>query len=273
MRDPAQAGLLTADRLIKESDATHAIPGQWLRAADTTALGQAACRLRILGDFSLVIQQREIDVGPGVVELLALLAIVGRLSRERVQATLWPSAEPMLTAGRLRSLVYRLRQVSGEYVITSGPSAIIELNPDVAVDYQIASAIASRALHQDTTSVIALARVTSLLATELLPLHTWEWLPGYQHAWTRTRLRALEACAGEALKVGDRETAIVACESVILLEPFHERVHYMMVIALLQEGYEQMALSVYDRLRVLLADELRCVPARTYRELRDAALR
>lgn len=239
--------------------------------AETTTFRSAACQLRILGDFSLLIHERQIEIGSSMVEILALLGVVGQLSRHRIRTILWPSVDPIFTASRLRSLMYRLRHICDEYeIIISGPSAI-GLNPALAVDYQIASVAASGLLQQSTTPTIALAEVASLLATELLPLHSWEWLVQYQHAWSRTRLRALEACARQALWFGDRETAIAACERVILAEPFHERSHYLLIVALLQEGYEQSALVVYNRLRALLADELGCAPSRTYHELREAA--
>jgi DNA-binding SARP family transcriptional activator len=248
------------------------LPASRLTTPETTTFQAAACQLRILGDFSLLIHERQIEVGSGMMEMLALLGVAGQLSRQRLRTILWPSADPIFTASRLRSLMYRLRHISDEYEIISGPYAI-GLNPALAVDYQIASAAASRLLQQSTTPAITLAEAVTLLATELLPMHSWEWLVQYQHAWSRTRLRALEACARQALWIGDRETAIVACERVILAEPFHERSHYLLVVALLREGYEHSARVVYRGLRALLADELGCAPSLTYRELREAASR
>jgi DNA-binding SARP family transcriptional activator len=272
MADPASS-LLTMGCIAEEGDPLYTLPGSWLPTAEATNLRPVACQLQILGDFSLTINERQIEVGSGIMEMLALLGVAGRLSRERVRAVLWPSADPILTASRLRSLIYRLRRACDGHVIVSGPSAIIGLNPEIAVDYQIAAAAASRMMQQHTMPAIALTEAASLLASELLPFHSWDWLALHQHAWSRTRLRALEACARQALRIGDLETAIVACERVILAEPFHEQGHYLMIVALLQEGYDQTARIIYSELRARLADELRCVPKRTYRELRDAASR
>ncbi len=230
------------------------------------------CQLRLLGDLSLIIGGREAIVGQGIAEVLALLGIAGPMSRKRMQATLWPSSDPLLTTGRLRSLVYRARQLFGTDLIMSDPPSSIGLNLAVPVDFRVAVDAAAGVQQGLFPAPAGLHGLTRLLGSELLPLCSWEWLEQYQHSWSRTRLRALIACAHEAARIRDHETVITACEEVILAEPFHEQAHYLMINEMLLDGYENTARETYGRLRRLLADELGCLPRCSYEELRTTAL-
>jgi DNA-binding SARP family transcriptional activator len=225
-----------------------------------------------LGDLSLIIGEREVVVGQAVAEVLALLGIAGPMSRKRMQATLWPSSDPLLTTGRLRSLVYRARQLFGTDLIMSDPQSSIGLNLAVLVDFRVAVDAAAGVQQGWFPAPAGLHGLIRLLGSELLPLCGWEWLEQYQHSWSRSRLRALIACAHGAARIGDHETVITACEQVILAEPFHEQAHYLMISEMLREGYENTAREVYGRLRRMLADELGCLPQCSYEELRTGDL-
>jgi DNA-binding SARP family transcriptional activator len=212
-------------------------------------------------------------VGQGIAEVLALLGIAGPMSRKRMQATLWPSSDPLLTTSRLRSLVYRARQLFGTDLIMSDPPSSIGLNLAVLVDFRVAVDAAAACVQQGRFPAPAgLHGLTRLLGSELLPLCGWEWLEQYQHSWSRSRLRALVACAHEAARIRDHETVIAACEQVILAEPFHEQAHYLIIGEMLRGGYENTAREAYGRLRRMLADELGCLPQCSYEELRTTAL-
>lgn len=232
--------------------------------------GHSAAQLSILGDFSLAIRERPVCLGRAGTQTVALLAISGGMSRERMQAIVWPEANPELAAGRLRSLVYRIHQISSKKLIVTGP-ARIELSRAITVDFHVAAAAAAQLRHRDLLPPAQLPDIARSLERELLPMFSWEWLEPHQRAWTWTRLRALAACAQQAVDAADYGTAIDACEQVIAIEPYHEQAHYIMISALLHEGYERCARDVYDRLHEVLAKELNCSPRRTYRQLRSFA--
>lgn len=258
---------LTLDLLAGRWDVRRTMSGPQVPEAKP-----ATYQLRLLGDLCLISDEREVTVGRAIAEMLALLGVAGQMSRERMRAMLWPSSDSLLTTSRLRSLVYRVRQLFGADLIMSDPPSSIGLNLKVVVDFRVASDVAADLQQGRFPAEVGLHGLTRLLGSELLPMCSWEWLALYQHAWSRSRLRALAACAREAARIGDHATAITACEQVILAEPFHEQAHYLMISELLQEGYESAARQAYDRLCRLLDNELGCFPRYSYQVLRTTAL-
>src|SRR5215472_5535431 len=150
---------MICDTLWVRTLAPRMLVGEWNSSPLPTALPLAhddpvdlqgsACQLRVLGDFSLTIHNNQIAVGRTITEMLALLGIAGGMSRERMQSILWPSVDPELAGGRLRSLIYRVRQISCNEIVTSEPTSSVGLNPAVLVDFQIASAAAIGLAYQD----------------------------------------------------------------------------------------------------------------------------
>jgi DNA-binding SARP family transcriptional activator len=239
--------------------------------AGVSQLVESTTWLRLLGEFSLTVGGRTVPVGPGAAELLAVVALRGRQSRTSVQVTLWPDGAAALTAGRLRSLIYRVNHACSTEIVTSDAGPTIALNPALVVDYQVAAEVAGCLVRRRSFPAMMLADASRLLSSDLLPVADGEWLAPHQNAWSRRRLRALEACARMAIAERDWETVVHACEAVIVAEPVHERAHYLMIVALLREEYRHAARRAYDELIDLLSVELGCPPRRSFAELWCAA--
>jgi DNA-binding SARP family transcriptional activator len=227
--------------------------------------------LQVLGRVRLEVEGTAVDVGPGVAELLALLGIRGATPRRVVCSSLWPDASPETGRSRLRSLVYRTRQVARFDAVVQSPTDNLDLARGIAVDYRGARASADRLGRganrgPGSPAVDDLADIVDLVTPALMPDHTAEWLAPYQVSWAHQRLRTLEACAERALELGASDTAVRASEEVLLTEPFCEQAHYLLIRALVQEGFWSQAHHCYLRMQRLVA-ELGCPPAKTFSEL------
>ena len=225
--------------------------------------------LQVLGRVRLEVEGAAVDVGPGVADLLALLGIRGATPRQVVCSSLWPDACPEVGRSRLRSLVYRTRQVARFDAVVQIPTDNLDLARGVAVDYREAFAWADRLGRRGTDGTLAaddLADVVDLVTPALMPDHTAEWLAQHQLSWTHQRLRVLEACAERALELGACDTAVRASEEVLHSEPFCEQAHYLLIRALVQEGFWSHAHHCYLRMQRLVA-EIGCPPGKSFSEL------
>jgi len=229
--------------------------------------------VHVLGRFGLEVDGTVRDVGPGVADLLALLAVRGPTPRAVVCSSLWPDVDSESGRGRLRSLLYRTRQVSGLDAVVQTPADTVDLAPGIAVDYRRARGWADRlargrARGRTGTSPDAdeLADVVELVTPAVMPDHTAEWLAPYQVSWSHQRLRTLLTCAELALQLEAPDTAVRASEEVLLAEPFCEEAHYLLIRALVQEGFWSHAHHCYLRLQRMVA-ELGCPPTKTFGEL------
>ena len=156
------------------------------------------------------------------------------------------------------------------------------LAPDAFVDVEAAL----EALHRAESHVAAgewaeawgPAGVAYHVASRpLLQDHDRPWLDEWRRRLDDVRLRGLECFAAARLELGGSTLpqAEECGRRLIALAPYRETGHRILMEALERRGNVAEALLVYDRLRVLLRDELGITPGQAvqsvYRRLLDEA--
>lgn len=179
----------------------------------------------------------------------------------------------------LRPLLSRLRRVLGAHAVSGGEQPSLVLPEGAFVDLDAAR----EALHRAEAAVAARDWVRAW-APSRIALHTADrgFLPAQDAAWVAAvrgeldemRLRALE-CAGTAglgMGGGELDAAERSGRRLVELAPFRESGHRLLMEALAARGNVAEALLAYERLRVLLREELGVAPAPQLQRLHERLL-
>lgn len=186
--------------------------------------------------------------------LLALLAVDGPTTRERVLAWLWPSVdEPARARNMLRQRLFRLRRQAGGELVSSGE--LLALDPSVRHDLQDLDA----ALEEDPTVGGAgdLLGALDFPGSEDLS----DWLRAARERWRRRRADVLAAMAAR-LEAEDRIVAALACAQRLAAEdPLAEHAQRRLMRLHYRRGDRAAALAVHARLVDALHTELGSTPS------------
>jgi DNA-binding SARP family transcriptional activator len=248
-------------------------------------LASDATRIQLCGRLVVELAGRRVeDELPGRQgrSLFAYLAATrGRRStRDELVAALWPEGAPDAAEASLAALLSKLRRVLGHGVIEGKADVRLVLPADAWVDLEAAGVGVHRA-----ESAVALGDWEAAWAPARTALNAANrgFLPGYDAPWVEerrrwledVRLRALECVGTVGLRMGGTELAAAERSGRALVEaaPFRESGYRLLMEALAAQENVAEALRVYDRLRVLLREELGVAPGAATQELHGALLR
>lgn len=196
------------------------------------------------------------------------------VGRRELTEALWPRGAPAAADTALSSLLSKLRGVLGKDAIVGKHDVLLVLPEDAWIDLEAAP----EGLHR-AESAIALEDWTGAWGPSRVALHvtTREFLAGYEAPWIDERrrrledirLRAYECVAASGLGIGGPELAATERSARALIEaaPFRESGYRFLMEALAARGNVAEALVVYDRLRLLLRDELGVAPGEATKAL------
>ncbi|HVD89698.1 MAG TPA: BTAD domain-containing putative transcriptional regulator, partial [Jatrophihabitantaceae bacterium] len=208
----------------------------------------------------------ELDLGSPQ-QRATLAALVFKRGRmvpvDEIIGVLWGENAPPAARGTVRTYVHRLRRLLGEHVLRSVGTGYQLVADDAAVDlgrFVRAVDAAGEARRAGDISE----------AERLLELAVAEWrddvLTGVRGEWAdaeRQRLRMLGVQALETLaeltlaRPGGRSADMIEpLTALALTEPLRERTHELLMIALSRSGRPAEALTVFERIRITLRDEL-----------------
>lgn len=214
--------------------------------------------ITLLGGFEIRVAGAAVPAGSwrrrdaaSLVKLLAL-APGRRLHREQVLDALWPDVAPDVAAPRLHKAAHFARRATGcaDAVVLEGDTVAVFPGRPVTVD---------AASFEHLATAGALDAALRLYRGDLLPADPYE-------PWTerdRDRLRLLRL---HLLRRGRRWDELAA------LDPLDEEAHVGLMRRSLAAGRPTAALRQWDRLRLVLAEELGLEPGAEARALRDLAL-
>jgi DNA-binding SARP family transcriptional activator len=189
------------------------------------------------------------------------------VGRDELIELLWPEQLPADPGEALSALLSRVRRALGGDVLGGRRELEVRLPPGSWVDLEAAIAAAERA--DAALAVKDHARVWEA-ASAALEIVNGGFLVGDDVPWSedrrrevqQLRLRCLEAiaAAGSALGGGRAADAERAARDAVEAAPFRESGHRLLMAALAAQGNTAEALRAYERLRVLLRDELGSAP-------------
>ena len=244
-------------------------------------------RIQLCGRFVVRLGAGRVeDALPGAKgRLLFAYLVLNRLRRlardELLQAVYGEDVSPDHHP-RLSVLLSKVRSAVGPDFLAGRSEIELTLPPDAFVDVEAAL----EALHRAESHVAAgewaeawgPAGVAYHVASRpLLQGHDLPWLDEWRRRLDDVRLRGLECFAAARLELGGATLpqAEECGRRLIALAPYRETGHRILMEALERRGNVAEALLVYDRLRVLLRDELGITPGQpvqsVYRRLLDVA--
>ncbi len=232
-----------------------------------------ATRIQLCGRFVVRLAGRRIeDALPGANGrlLFAYLALNRRrrISREELLIAIYGEDAPPGYQPRLSVLLSKLRSVVGHDLVPGRPEIELVLPPDAFIDVEAALHAVHRAESHVASGEWAdawgPAGVAYHVASRpLLQSHDRSWLDRWRRRLGDVRVRGLECFAAARLGLGGPTLpqAEQCARQLIELAPYRETGHRILMEALERRGNTAEALLAYDRLRVLLRDELGTAPS------------
>jgi DNA-binding SARP family transcriptional activator len=237
-----------------------------------------SARVQLCGTFVVEFSGRRIDnMLPGRQGrlLFAYLALsrLRPVPRSTLVDVLWGDDPPGNTGGALNALISKTRAVVGGQVLRGRNELILALPEPAYVDVEVALSM----LHAAESAVAVgdwrrawLPARSALLVAQrtFLPEAEAPWAEMWRHRLGDVRIRALESYAKTCLQLGGTElpAAERAARELVDAAPFRESGHLLLMGALAASGNVAEALAAYERLRILLRDELGADPSETVQD-------
>ncbi|MEV6601437.1 BTAD domain-containing putative transcriptional regulator [Actinoplanes sp. NPDC051346] len=243
---------------------------------------EPALRIDILGPLSIRFGAEPVALGSGRQRmLLGLLALHpgGIVSRREIVDVLWGHNPPDSCHNLVHTHVARLRRVlaraDGDVTTIAhvGGGYRLRIDPE-QLDLTRSIALIEHAEGGAGGDLATLERLAEALALWRGPVLA-DLAPALaQHptaaALNRRRIATAVSYAGLAADLGFPDRAVRELHAVAGHEPLHEQLHGRLMLALAACGQQAQALTLYQRLRDRLADQLGVEPGV---ELREAHLR
>jgi DNA-binding SARP family transcriptional activator len=202
------------------------------------------------------------------------------VSRDELMAALWPESAPAAPGPALSTVLARLRTALGEGVLDGRHELSLRLPPDTWIDLEVVERQATRAEEALTggnpkAALEAGRNALALVQKPLLPEFSEGWVEERRRELGELRLAMLEVCARAGLARGGPElrAAERVARALVTEAPYRESGYalLMKICAACEDVAE--GLRVYDKLRVLLRDELGTAPSPALVALNDQLLR
>ena len=230
-------------------------------------------RIQLCGRLAVTVEGRRVeDALPGAKgQLLFAYLVLNRLRRVDREELLFATYGEDATRGhgpRLSVLLSKLRRVVGRELLAGRTQIELVLPGDAFVDVEAAL----EGLHRAESHVARAAwteawgpsGIAYHVATRpLLAGHDAPWLDEWRRRLEDVRMRGLECLAEARLGLGGPTLpqAGECARQLIELAPFRESGHRILMEALERSGNVAEALRAYDRLRIMLRDELGIAPS------------
>ena len=189
-------------------------------------------------------------------------------SRDELVDALWSGTLPPDAEGALSTVLSRLRRAIGLDALEGRGDIRLVLPTDAWIDLEAAE----EAIHR-AESAIAHEQWSRAWGPSLVALFTARrgFLRGEEAAWIEPHRRRLEdihcsalecyTASALGLKGGELAVGERTARELILLAPYRESGHRLLMEVLAARGNVAEALRAYEELRVLLRDELGATPS------------
>jgi len=235
-------------------------------------------RIQLCGRFVVELDGRRVERDlPRQGRLLLAFLVLERgqpQTRDRLEAALWGAQPPPSAPDALTALVSKVRAAVGAEILQGRSELELRLPPGTVVDVELALA----SLHA-AESACALGdwprAWSSSLTTQCVAGRPFlvehdgpDWVEERRRELDEALARGLECYSRACLGLGGTELAGAkrAARRLVRLAPLRESGHVLLMDALAAGGNPAEALVAYERLRVLLRDELGVPPGAAAQE-------
>lgn len=219
-----------------------------------------AMEIRLLGPPLVRWGKEMLSLGPKASALVAVLAVEGSATRERVLGQLWPESTQQKAQGSLRHLLHSLKKaVAG---IVEADNTTLRLSPNAKLDIHQLSVASTPA---QRSAAAELCRGTFCEGLQGGSPELDDWLEQQRVFWSHTVTDNFLHLArllppGEGLK---------PARQAVLLDPLNESAQATLIELLLRSGEIAEAHRQFERCRELLFEELGVEPSPSLRDLFD----
>lgn len=248
-------------------------------------MGSVTLEFRVLGPLEAIADSVPLDIGgPRQRAVLALLLLRANevVPRERLIDDLWGEAPPATARDTVKVYVGRLRRLlspngesgplesrRGGYVLSIDPERI-----DLHRFHRLSERGSDAFAQGNSEGAAALLREALALwrGTPLADLADAAFARGEQSRLEELRLAALEQLIDAELALGRASAVVPELQQLTRHNPYNERLHRQLMLALYRSGRQADALEAYRSLRQRLAIDLGLEPGRESRDLERAIL-
>jgi DNA-binding SARP family transcriptional activator len=239
-------------------------------------------RIELCGNLRVLVDGHdagaELTGRQGRLLLAYLVAKLGEpVRRDELIDVVWQGRPPSAPEASLSSHLTGVRRALGPQALTGRSVLTLTLPPDAWIDIE-----AARETTREAETALAggepgeaLVRARAALAlTEqpVLPELTGTWVEQLRSEVSQLRCDLLLTAARAALELGKPVVAERLARSVIDLEPYRESGYGLLMEALARAGNVAEALLTFDRVRVMLREELGVPPAPALTALHERLL-
>lgn len=201
--------------------------------------------------------------------LLAYLVLnrARTLERGELLMALWGDDASRETEAALRVCLSKVRRAVGPERIVGTAQVRLEIPPTCLVDVEAAVdaihvAESHLALDEWANAFMTCQVAESIAARPFLPGLDMPWVDQWRRRLDDVRARGLECYAASALRLGGPALNLAeqSARALIELAPYRESAHGLLMEALELKGNVAEGLRAYERIRVMLREEMGIAP-------------
>ena len=214
-------------------------------------------QLRLIGPFQARRSGRTESVPHSAARLLAMLTLVGPMSRLHAGEQLWPDTDQARSSANLRSTLTRLNAVDNAFLEITGD--VLSLSEDVAVDVDDVLTWVNLTIYGAATQAATTAPPPSI-GKEVLPGWDEQWLTDPRERVRLLQAQALETAAERLIAAGRPAEALPYALAAVQAQPWSESANRLIIEIHARRGDPSNALRRFRRFRAALQLELGIQP-------------
>jgi DNA-binding SARP family transcriptional activator/predicted ATPase len=231
---------------------------------------------RILGPVEILAGERVLPLGgPKRRAVVAALLLHPNhvVASGQLIDLVWGDEPPAAALGSLQNHVLRLRRELRDRLVTRPPGYVLRVEPGELDLDRFRSLVEEARVTKPHEAAALLQEALALWRGDPLADLAGEPVGVAAAHLAELRLEALENRIDAELALGRHTTLVPELDALVGEEPFRERLHGQLMLALYRSGRQADALEAYSAARTTLVEELGAEPGMQLQELQQAILR